>query len=138
MPWRLPAFPKNHWLQVRRGEAILGFFRYGNGDDAVHVANHNAFAPQEMVLVLSPKAGEKAGVELLDRKTGQWRQLELKDAAITFRLEAAGGELLRVKGRNEQADSPCGVPGRSAALSQACRARAIDCGQVGDNALTWQ
>jgi len=100
-PWGLPPFPANHWLQVRQGEAVLGFFKYPGGDDAVYVANHNAFAPQEMVLVLSPKAAEKTVVELLDRKTGQWRRLERKGAAISFPLPAAGGELLRVKGRTK-------------------------------------
>jgi len=101
VPWRLPPFPKEHWLQVRKGEALLGFFKYPSGDDAVYIANHNAYAPQEMTLVLTKKADAKAVVELLDRKTGKWRRLESKDAAVSFPLGAAGGELLRIKGRRE-------------------------------------
>jgi hypothetical protein len=91
-PWRLPAFPEGHWLQVEKGEAVVGFFR----DDTVYVANHNAYAPQEMVLKLDPG---KAIVERFDRKTGAWGVLEKKDNKVLFDLRAAGGELLRVKGR---------------------------------------
>ena len=96
-PWRLPAFPPDHWLQVKQGQAVLGFFKYPGGDDAIYVANHNAFAPQPMVLALSAKGGKQPVVELLDRKTAQWRKLEAKDATISFPLTAAGGELLRVR-----------------------------------------
>jgi len=101
VPWRLPPFPKEHWLQVRTGEALLGFFKYPNGDDAVYVANHNAYAPQEMTLVLTQKSDAKATVELLDRKTGKWRRLKSTGAAVSFTLGAAGGELLRIKGRSK-------------------------------------
>lgn len=98
-PWRLPAFPADWWLQVTGGEAVVGFFRYADGTDAVYVANHNAFAPQSMELKLGPDAGPNATVELLDRKTGRWRPLPRRGATVSFPLEAAGGELLRVTDR---------------------------------------
>jgi len=101
VPWRLKPFPKEHWLQVSSGEALLGFFEYPNGDDAVYIANHNAYAPQEMTLKLDAKSCAKATVELLDRKTEKWRKLETKDRAVSFKLPIAGGELIRIKGRNK-------------------------------------
>ena len=101
VPWRIKPFPKEHWLQAKQGVALLGFFKYPNGDDAVYVANHNAYAPQEMTLTLDARSCAKATVELLDRKTEKWRALEIKDAAVSFTLPTAGGELLRIKGRSK-------------------------------------
>jgi hypothetical protein len=101
-PWNLPPFPEKHWLQVGKGEAVLGFFRYGDGDDAVYIANHNAYAPQDMVLKLDPETCAKATVEIFDRKTGKWGQLEKTDNSVSLPLGAAGGELIRVKGRKVQ------------------------------------
>ena len=89
-------------MQVKSGEVIVGFFQYKNGTDAVWLANHNAFAPQDMVLELKPKEGDKLTVELLDRKTGKWRELLLKGDTVSFKLGPAGGELLRVKGRAKE------------------------------------
>jgi hypothetical protein len=101
VPWRLTPFPENHWLRVKQGQALLGFFKYPNGDDAVYIANHNAFAPQNMTLTLDPKTCTKAAVELLDRKTGKWRRLETKQGSISLELTPAGGELLRVTKRSK-------------------------------------
>ncbi len=99
-PWGLPGFPKEHWLQVERGEAVLGFFKYDNGpDDAIYVANHNAYAPQQMVLVLDPEKCKKASAEIFDRETGKWKELKKADHKISLDLRTAGGELIRVKGR---------------------------------------
>ena len=101
VPHRLPAFPADSWLQVESGEAVVGFFKYPDGTDAVYVANHNAFAPQKMVLKLAgPTVGETSA-ELFDRGTGEWRKLEASSGSVTFDLRTAGGELLRVKGRRK-------------------------------------
>jgi hypothetical protein len=95
LPWNLPAFPSNHWLQVTSGEVLCGFFRYPNGDDAVYVANHNAFADQSVVVALAGDSVKKAKLEIFDRAAAEWKALD-KGA---FPLRAAGGELLRVRGR---------------------------------------
>lgn len=100
LPWNLPPFPENHWLRVAKGAAVLGFFTYGGkGDDALYVANHNARAPQEMVLKLDARTCGTATVELFDRETGTWRRLRKTGDAVSFPLRPAGGELLRVGGR---------------------------------------
>lgn len=101
-PWSLPAFPEKHWLQVDHGEAVLGFFKYDEGpDDAVYIANHNAHAPQQMVLDLDPEKCSKASAEIFDRETGKWKELKKIDNKLSFDLRAAGGELVRVKGRKK-------------------------------------
>jgi len=97
VPWRLPAFPEDHWMQVRSGEAVCGFFAYPDGSEAVYVANHNAFAAQSMAVALTGDRAKQAVVELFDRETDQWRKLDEKNGAFAFPLRAAGGELLRVK-----------------------------------------
>jgi len=99
VPWRLTPFPEDHWLQVAGGEAVCGFFKYPSGEDAIYVANHNAFAPQEMALALRGPGTENAVLELFNRRTGAWDPLEKKGGVHVFALRAAGGELLRVRGR---------------------------------------
>lgn len=99
VPEPVPAIPEDFWLRVERGEALLGVYRYPDGTDAVYVANHNAFAPQAMVMRF--RAGERAlPAEVLDRGTGRWRALPTTaDGAATFDLAPGGGELLRIVGR---------------------------------------
>jgi len=97
VPWRLAPFPEDYWMQVRDGEAVVGFFKYENGDDAVYVANHNAFAAQKMVLELRGPTVKGAKLELLNRDTAEWDALD--SGMCVFDLRPGGGELLRVKGR---------------------------------------
>lgn len=100
VPWGLPAIPNDFWFQVKEGEAVAGFFRYENGDDAVFIANHNAFAKQDMVIQLSEAVAPKAQVDIFDRESGEWKKLSHpKDGTYTFELRPGGGELLRIKGR---------------------------------------
>ncbi len=101
VPHRLPAFPEDFWMQVEAGEAVIGFFEYHDGTDALYVANHNAFAPQKMTIKLAGPTVKKASVEIFDRERGEWRKLKPSGGTVTFDLRAAGGELLRVKGRTE-------------------------------------
>lgn len=99
VPFRLTPVPDDYWLQVRAGEAVVGIFKYPGGEDAVYVANHNAFAPQQMALALEGPGTQRAAVELFDRQTGQWTPIPEQGGSFAFPLRAAGGELLRVKGR---------------------------------------
>lgn len=100
VPWRLKPFPEDFWFRVAQGEAVAGFFAYPTGEDAVFVANHNAYAPQRMTVEIAESArGERTAVELFDRSAGQWKRLDLKDGRCSFDLREAGGELLRVTGR---------------------------------------
>ena len=101
VPWRIAPVPEDYWFQVRKGEVVFGVFKYPTGEDAIYVANHNAFALQSMAVELLKKPGEEAvAVEILNRTTGAWDKMEAgKDSLYTFDLRAAGGELLRVTGR---------------------------------------
>ena len=95
LPWNLRGFPEKYWLRIVEGEVLCGFFRYANGDDAIYVANHNAFADQQVHVALQGDGVKKSTLEIFDRAAGQWKKLDKG----TFSLRAAGGELLRVEGR---------------------------------------
>ena len=94
VPRWFTGFPAKYPVQPVRGEAMFGFFQYEDGTDAVFVANHNAYAPQEMAVRFTRDADYR--VEMLDRKSGQWKELEVKDDTVTFELGPGGGELLGV------------------------------------------
>ena len=87
------AFPKDFWIQPARGEFLLGLFRDAQKREALFVANHNTYAEQTVTL----KLGRPAKVSLFDREEGTWRPLSVTDGTVTFKLEPAGGELLRVE-----------------------------------------
>ena len=74
---------------------MCGFFKYKDGTDAIFVANHNAFAPQEMKIRFDLKEDYK--VSMFDRTGGGWKPLAVKDKTIQFKLAAAAGELLKVE-----------------------------------------
>jgi len=92
--WFKP-FPADCWVQPVSGEAMIGLFKYADGTDALYVANHNAFAPQEMKLKFNRPGALK--VLLFDRKQGSWKPLEVTDNTVNFTLDAAGGELLKLQ-----------------------------------------
>jgi len=84
------AFPKGFWIQPAGGEFVMGVFKDDKDRDAVFVANHNAFAPQDVKL----KLAKAASVSIFNRKTGRWKSLA-DGVSVGFKLDAAGGELLR-------------------------------------------
>lgn len=87
----LKAFPTDHWLQVKQGEAVVGFFAHQDGGDAVYFANHNAFAWQGVVVELKQK-GMKAWQ--FDRRVGKWASFETGEL-FSFPLAPGDGELFR-------------------------------------------
>lgn len=97
VPWRLTPFPRDHWFQVHGGEVLAGFFRYASGEDAVFLANHNAYARQEVAFSILESSGAAKRVSLLDRETGRWRDLTPREGRYEFPLNPAGGELLRLE-----------------------------------------
>ncbi len=110
VPWQLAPFPADFWFQPRTGEFLAGFFNYPTGQDAIYIANHNAFASQTVSFTLADSATDKSTrIEILDRATGQWNPLPLNDNRASFNLRPASGELLRITGRVTSAPSP---PGR--------------------------
>ncbi|MHC4983150.1 MAG: hypothetical protein ACYTF6_08290 [Planctomycetota bacterium] len=99
IPPPLKAIPEDHWLQVESGEAVLGFFQYDRQRDAIFLANHNAYAEQEMVLKFAVPVD---AVSIFDREQADWRALTVSEDSVSFKLAPAGGELLRVERKKDQ------------------------------------
>lgn len=93
IPAPLKAFPEDHWLQVKQGEAVVGFFRYEDGADAAYFANHNAFAWQGMVVALR-KADKPVRAWQFDRRAGKWASFEPGEL-FSFPLAPGDGELFK-------------------------------------------
>ena len=84
-------FPKEFRLQPLGGEFVMGVFKDAGKREVWFLANHNAYAEQQVVLkLMRPGAGAR-----FDRKTGDWVPNNVTEGAVKFRLEPAGGELLR-------------------------------------------
>ena len=77
-----------------RFDELLGKLKAGgfNTVSALFVANHNCYAGQAVAL----KLAKPLRVHLFDRKKGEWRSLKVTDGSVTFPLDPAGGELLRL------------------------------------------
>lgn len=85
------AFPADFWIQPASGEFVMGVFKYDGGScDAVYLANHNAYAEQNVKL----KLGKPAGPRLFNRQSAAYEDLKVIDGAISFKLEKAGGQLV--------------------------------------------
>ena len=87
------AFPKDAWIQPIQGEFALGFFTAADKGHAIFVANHNAYAVQKVALKLT----QPARASFFDRAEGKWQPLLVRDGVISFRLDAGGGELIRLE-----------------------------------------
>jgi hypothetical protein len=83
--------PADYWLQPVHGDVILGISTDAAGKGPVYVANYNAYAPQQVSL----KIGKPLKASLFNRKEKSWQPLEVKDGAVSFALDAGGGELIR-------------------------------------------
>jgi len=100
VPWALTPFPEGFWFTIHEGESLAGFFRYPEGEDAVFVANNNAFAKQKVIFSLHENArNDKTRIELFDRQTGRWVELKANKDRHSFDLQPGGGELLRIHER---------------------------------------
>ena len=96
VPRPLQPFPEDHWLAVKQGEAVAGFFEHPDGSDAVYFANHNAFAWQGMVVELREPKPEKIKAWQFDKEAGEW--VEFRPARlISFPLAPGDGELFKFK-----------------------------------------
>jgi hypothetical protein len=87
------AFPASCWIQPVRGEFLAGQFRHPEKRQAAYayVANHNAYAEQDVALrLMNLKKASR-----FDRATGQWETLKAEGDLVAFRLPPAGAELLR-------------------------------------------
>ncbi|MES2982351.1 MAG: hypothetical protein V4727_08560 [Verrucomicrobiota bacterium] len=86
------AFPSDYSIQPSAGEFVMGISKYADTKhEAAFFANHNAYAEQEVVLKLS-RTGK---VKIFDQKSGRYKDAEMKDGAIRFKLEPAGAAILK-------------------------------------------
>ena len=84
-------FPTDFWIRPTGGEFVMGVFKDDEKRDAIFLANHNAYAEQDVTL----KFSRAVRVSMFDRKAGKWRPMTVKDSAVGFKLGQAAGELLR-------------------------------------------
>lgn len=86
------SFPKDFWIQPVSGEFVMGISKYdGTTADAAYLANLNAYAGQNVKL----KLGKPVKAMIFSRETGKYEELKQTDGVIAFKLEPAGGALLR-------------------------------------------
>jgi len=83
-------FPKDFWLQPVSGEFVMGVFKYDGASDAVYLANHNAYAEQDVKL----KVAKATHARIFNHQSGKYEEVPVVDGAISFKLEKAGGQLL--------------------------------------------
>jgi hypothetical protein len=84
------AFPKDFWIQPAGGEFLLGVFQDDRKRDLIFLANHNAYAAQDVALRVS----REVVVRLFNRREGRWQPLAVGGGVVRLRLGPAGGELL--------------------------------------------
>jgi len=85
------TFPPGFWLQPVRGEFVMGVSKYNSTDrDVVFIANHNAYAAQDIRLRLTRPAKPM----VLSRATAKYEGLPVTDGSLHLKLEPAGGAVL--------------------------------------------
>ncbi len=65
-------FPDEHWLQIKQGEVICGFFRLPDKSEVVYIANHNAYAWQGVVMEIRQDKRAPRVLSEFDREKGDW------------------------------------------------------------------
>jgi len=85
------AFPADFWIKPLSGEFVMGVFKDDKGRDAIFVANHNAYAEQNVKL----KLAKSVKVSMFSRKEGKWQPVAAAGGIVSLKLDQAGGELLR-------------------------------------------
>mgnify|MGYP000871685925 CR=1 FL=1 len=83
--------PRDFWAQPLSGEVLLGVFKDRGGRDALYIANHNAYAEQEVKLKLGPE--RRASLF----QHGKWTPAEMKDGVLRLPLPPAAAALLRLE-----------------------------------------
>ena len=83
--------PRDFWIQPAGGEFVMGVFCDEQKRDAIFVANHNAYAEQQVTLKLT----KAVKASLFNRGQGKWVQMPAAGGSVRLQLAPAGGELLR-------------------------------------------
>lgn len=85
------AFPADLWLQPASGEFVMSVSKYGDtGRQALFLANHNAYLEQDVKL----KVNGAAKFKIFDRESASYKDLPVKDGAISLKLDQAGAAIV--------------------------------------------
>lgn len=90
------AFPPEFWIQPVAGEFVMGVSKYDSTDqDVVFIANHDAYAEQDVVL----KLARPAKPMLFNRSTGAYEALDVRrpEGSVQFKLPPAGAAIVLFK-----------------------------------------
>lgn len=85
------AFPADFWLQPSGGEFVMSVSKYADtGRQALFLANHNAYLEQDVKL----KVNGAAKFRIFDRESASYKDLPVKDGAISLKLDQAGAAIV--------------------------------------------
>lgn len=85
------GFPADFWIQPAGGEFVMGVSKYDNSSrEVVFIANHDAYAEQNVALKLT----RPAKASPFRREMARYEPLEVKEGRIAFKLDAAGGAIV--------------------------------------------
>ena len=93
VPGGFQPVPEDFWAKFESGEMVVGVFKDDQKRDALVLANHNAYAQQNVKLKLKD-AGQK--LELFDRATKSWKALTPADGVISFDIEPGSFQLVHL------------------------------------------
>ena len=97
LPPQTRALPADLWVQSPTESLLLGLFKDAVGNDFILAANRNWKAATQATLTFS---GAVSAVSMLDRKTGNWVDLQLtskgNQKTIPLQLAPGDGVLLRI------------------------------------------
>jgi hypothetical protein len=102
LPADTTAFHEDHWLQIRQGEVICGFFRLPDKSKVAYIANHNAYAWQGVVMEVKQANETPTAVLQFDREKHDWKPLGTRKLvnfaippadACVFRFEPGDNKL---------------------------------------------
>jgi hypothetical protein len=94
IPDKTIAFPEDHWLQIRQGEVVCGFFKLPDKSDVVWVANHNAYGWQGVVMEVRQNKDKPLVVSEFNREKRDWEPLGAR-GLVNFAIPPADARVFR-------------------------------------------
>ncbi len=98
VPGKIAAFPKDHWLRIKQGEVLCGFFKLPDKSDVVWVANHNAYAWQGVVMAVQQSKDKPIVVSEFNRSKRSWQALGARKL-VNFPISPADARVFRFEAR---------------------------------------
>ncbi len=105
VPDKTTPFPDDHWLQIKQGEVLCGFFKMPDKSDVVWIANHNAYAWQGVVMELKQEGDQRIVVSQFDRTTAKWSVIGSPEE-INFPISPADARVFRFERVKADGEKP--------------------------------